>query len=150
MKYFKFLAAAALAVAVAACDKDNGEETPKPETSKYLGTMVVDQNDGTYFTQEEIVVELVIEGNKAQIKMNKVKFAEAMPLTLDMTIPDVAAVADGSSTSLSGDNIIPLAMSGEYPEFTITGLTGTASVNNISFSMMCGQFPLTYTGTAVY
>lgn len=151
MKYLKFLAAAMLAVTVVACgDKGNEEGTKQPKSSKYIGTMVVDQNDETTFTMQDVIVELVVDGNKAEIKMNKVKFAEAMPVTLDMTIPGVTAVKTDATTALSGDNIIPLAMGGKFPNYTITGLTGTATVNNISLSMMCGEYPLTYTGTAVY
>jgi len=50
---------------------------------------------------------------------------------------------------LSGDNIIPLAMGGEFPAYTITELTGEITPQTISCEMMCGTYPLTFSGIIV-
>lgn len=122
------------------------------EDNDYTGTLVVDQNDGTYYTQQEVNVRITFDTDDnggilaAEIKMFQVSFAEKMPMKLDMTIPGVTASATNDGITLSGDNIIPLAMGGEFPAYTITGITGEVTANAVSFGFKCGQYPLTFTG----
>ncbi len=80
--------------------------------------------------------------------MYRVQFAEAMPVKLDMTIPGVECKSVGERIELSGERIIPLAMGGEFPRYTITSLRGTLTDSELQLSMNCGEFPLTYSGTA--
>ena len=83
------------------------------------------------------------------MKMMKVKFAEEMPLTLDMTVSGINYTSSGTKTLISGDQIVPTAMGGEFPAYTITGMSGEiTNEGNIRFSMKCGTFPLSFEGTA--
>lgn len=139
-----------------ACDKDDEPEkelpTPTPVQNSYLGTVTVDQNDGTVFKQQNVEVKYDIAdiaGSKLDIYMYKVKFAEGMPINLDMTIPAVDFTVSGERIDISGDGIVPLAMGGEFPRYTITDLSGTIENGTMSLSMTCGVFPLSYVGTAV-
>ena len=153
MKCLRILAMMAIAVLAGACDKDEPTDPPvEPVTvtdGTYVGTLTVDQNDGTVYTQENVSIEFETEEGIATIKMVQVSFSSRMPLKLDMTIPDITAAEAAEGLSLSGDVIVPLAMGGPFPAYTITGLTGEATPQAISLEMMCGDYPLTFTGKIV-
>ena len=120
------------------------------EIGTHIGILTVDQNDGTFYTQENVSIVFESEESVAKIKMLGVTFSSRMPLKLDMTIPNIMSSPTLSQTfSLSGDNIIPLAMGGEYPIYTITSLTGEVTQQTIFFEMMCGTYPLAFSGVKV-
>lgn len=154
MKLMKLMMCAAmLSLAAVACDKDDEPQqeqpTPPPAQNSYLGVVTVDQNDGTTYKRQNVEVKYDmtdVAGSKLDIYMYKVKFAEAMPMELDMTIPAVDFTVTGERIDLSGDGIIPLAMGGKFPAYTITGLRGTIENNIMTLSMMCGEYPLSYKG----
>ena len=153
MKLINYFACAICAISMlAACENDNNQPAPQPEEptpGSYSGTMNVDQNDGTVFTKQEQVISFeVSESGVMDIFLSKVKFAEAMP-SLDITIPDVAYTLTDSVYTLADDNIIPMAMGNEFPQFTITGLEGAISAEELTVSFNCGPYPVEYSGTAV-
>ena len=154
MKKIIFLLAAVTLFAVA-CDKnDDGKGTDDTdpvgaEYETYAGTLTVDQNDGTIFTKESVTITVAFDGEgKAVVKMLQVKFSDKMPMTLDMTIPGITAVETADGVELSGDGIVPEAMGGPFSAYTITELEGTVTPSAISFEMMCGDFPTSFSGTA--
>lgn len=154
MKQFKFLAALLIAGAtLAACDKDekNDEPTPAETTSaSFQGTLTVDQTDGSTYTQENVVVDYAITDTAGFVLVfNQVSFSPKMPVKLDMTIPNVSYVMIGSEITLAGDKIVPLAMGGEFPKYTITNLSGTIADGTLSVSMNCGSSPLKFTGATM-
>ena len=153
MKQFKFLAALLIAGAtLAACDKDDKNDEPTPAettSSSFKGTLIVDQNDGTNYTQENVVVDYAITDTAGfALTFYQVSFSERMPVKLDMTIPNVSYVMIGSEITLAGNKIVPLAMGGEFPKYTITNLTGTIADGTLSVSMNCGAYPMVFTGAA--
>ncbi len=154
MKLMKLiLCAACVALCAAACDKDDDVENNESVDKCYVGELSVDQNDGTTFKQQNVKVEYEIDTDDAPLKMTicmyEVKFAEGMPIKLDMTIPAVDCTVSGGRIDISGDGIVPLAMGGEFPAYTITDLSGTIENGTMKLSMTCGVFPLSYTGVAV-
>ena len=150
MKQLKFLMIAIIAISMSACEENvPADEEIIVKDGTYKGTLIVDQNDGTSHTQENVSVIFESEENGATIKMLQVSFSPKMPVKLDMTIPKVVTASITEGLSLSGDNIIPLAMGGEFPQYTITEMTGQATPQTISFEMMCGTYPLTFSGTIV-
>ena len=150
MKHLKFLLIITIAVLVGACEEKEPTDNPVTvEDGTYIGTLTVDQNDGTFYTQDNVSIVLEVEENSATIKMMQVSFAPTMPIRLDMTIPDITTVTLSEGLSLSGDNIIPLAMGIEFPIYTITELIGEVTPQTIYFEMMCGTYPLTFSGMIV-
>lgn len=129
---------------------NNGNNTPEEPDADilFVGVMEVDQNDGTIFTKEaqEVTYKIDDEG-VMNIEMRGAKFAAAMPLTLDMTIPGVGYTETTDGYVLEAESIVPLAMGGEFAQFTITNLTGTITDTELTMEFMCGAFPVTYTGT---
>lgn len=155
MKLIKMMLCAACALSLAvACDKSEDDSVLIPVDKTFLGELSVDQTDGTFFRQQEVRVRYEMNTDATPVTMDiymyRVQFAEAMPVKLDMTIPAVEfAVADGV-IELSGDGIVPLAMGGEFLQYTITGLRGKIEDGRMTLSMTCGTFPLSYTGIAMY
>ena len=124
----------------------NDEET---YLEAYIGKLTVNQNDGSVFEQENVEINIdIADDNTMKIIMNQVKFAEGMGIKLDMTIEGIETLETDSGLSISGDNIIPTAMNGiEFPQYIITEMEGEVTTQNITFSMMCGEFPLTFSGS---
>ncbi len=155
MKLIKMMLCAACALSLTvACDKSEDDSVQIPVDKTFLGELSVDQTDGTFFRQQEVQVRYEMNTDATPVTMNiymyRVRFAEAMPVKLDMTIPAVDfSVADGA-IELSGDGIVPLAMGGEFKQYTITGLRGKIEDGRMTLSMTCGSFPLSYAGLAVY
>lgn len=145
------LCAACAALALASCGDDDPQQRFVPVEAGYKGCLTVDQTDGTFFSQQDVEVEYEIEtdANTMSICMYRVRFAEAMPIELDMTIPGVEYILTGDGKiSISGDGIVPLALGGEFPQYTITSLSGRIADGKLEMTMMCGIYPLSYTGTA--
>lgn len=150
MKRFTTLLWVALfALLSASCENgENNELPPKPEKSCYKGTMTVDQNDGTFYTQSDVEVDYEILNGKLNFVMYKVKFASGMPLKLDMVVEGVSYEHTIPGTyTLSGDGLIPYAMGGPFEKYTITELDGSISDTEFKMEFMCGEYPVTYQGT---
>ena len=152
MKNFFFLPVIIPALLMTACNNDEpaGESVTVVAKGTYMGTMAVDQNDSTFYTQDSVnVVFTPTEAGKAEIKMLKVSFSSRMLVKIDMIVPDVTAVEISEGLSLSGDSIVPLAGIAEFPQYTVTGLTGKATPQTLSFELMCGAYPLTFSGESL-
>ena len=129
---------------------DNGENNipKKPDQTRcFTGEMAVDQNDGTFYTQSEVQVDFEIMGDKLNFKMYKVKFADGMPIKLDMAVEGVDYVTTEAGYAISGDGIVPYAMGGPFEKFTITKLIGSITDTQMTLSFICGEYPVTYTGS---
>lgn len=148
MKHLIRLAAIAtlLTIFSVSCKKD--EPAPVPVKADYSGTVTVTFRGADYDT-ENIQVNFTpsADGTTADILINKIKFVPQMPVTLDITIPGVTVTSVKDGFVLSGDGLIPLAMGGEFPQYTVMGLSGTISGNEINFSLQFGDYPTSYKGT---
>ena len=134
-----------------ACDKDKDPEEPiVVENGIYKGKMTVSTEGVISYEQEntEVKIEMGTD-NTISIEMVNVKFAAMMPVTITMLIDGVSATTTDAGLSLSGNDIVPTAMGGPFPSYTITGLTGEVTPQAITFSMMCGIYPLSFEGTIV-
>ena len=140
---------AIMSLAVVACENgDNNALPPKPVDGEcYTGTMTVDQNDGTFYTQDNVEVDYEILDGKLNFVMYKVKFANGMPIKLDMVVEGVDCIGAAGHYVLIGDNIIPYAMGGPFEQFTITRLPGLITDDTMTMSFLCGEYPVTYSGT---
>ena len=147
----KLIALIMCAMMIVACENGDNNNLPNKPVEKrcYMGTMTVDENDGTMYTQDDVEVDYELQDDgKLNFVMYNVKFAMGMPLKLDMVVEGVSYYSkDGDVYTLSGDGIVPYAMGGPFEKFTITKLTGTITDNTMSMSFMCGEYPVTYEGT---
>ena len=149
MKTLKFLILSLVSLAFMACENGENNALPsKPDKGEcYTGTMTVDQNDGTFYTQEDVEVDYEILDGKLNFVMYKVKFANGMPIKLDMVVEGVDCIGAVGHYVLAGNDIVPYAMGGPFEQFTITNLVGAITDDTMTLSFMCGEHPVTYSGT---
>ena len=148
MKTLRFLILSLASLAFVACENGNNNALPsKPEKGEcYTGTMTVYQNDGTFYTQEDVEVDYEILNGKLNFVMYKVKFANGMPIKLDMVVEGVDCIGAVGHYVLAGNNIVPYAMGGPFEQFTITNLVGAITNDTMTLGFMCGEYPVTYSG----
>lgn len=138
-------------LAVAGCSKDNvNEEKEAPRSSVYSGSLNVVAGGKDNVTEGVEVNADIDKDGVLTLVFHKVKFVPQMPVSLDVTVPDVkySKEADGSLL-LSGDGIVPITMMQPYPKYTVTGLTGKMSAKALSVSLNFGEFPTSYFGNVV-
>ena len=129
------------------CDTGDNNLPTKPVEECYIGTLSVDQNDGTFYHQSNVktTYEISAEG-RLSFAMYNVKFAEGMPIKLNMFVDGVAFTEEDGQYTLSGNGLVPYAMGGPFEKFTITNLTGTLTEESFSLEFLCGEYPVTYNG----
>ena len=69
-----------------------------------------------------------------------------MPISLTMTVNGISGVEQNGVVALSGDSIVPMAMGGPFPNYTITNLSGVLTADSLNISFKCGTYPLIYKG----
>ena len=131
-----------------ACSEENTpkDETQKPVDTNYVGQLTVGEGDSNSFVLENVKSKVEYANDKMSILLEGVKFAENMPVSLNMTIPGIDYTT-GDVINFWRTGIVPLAMGGEFPTYPITNLNGTITDGVMSFSMTCGDYPVMYTGT---
>ena len=77
MNKLRLLFLALMSLTFVACENGENNDLPNnPEKEKcYTGTMAVDQNDGTFYTQSDVEVDYEIKDGKLNFVMYKVKFS---------------------------------------------------------------------------
>lgn len=143
-----FVGALSLLMLATACENGHNNDLPNnPDNTCYIGTMDVDQNDGTVYTQQDVEVDYEIKDGKLNFAMYKVKFASGMPVKLDMVVEGADYVETATGYTVSGDGIVPYAMGGPFEKYTITQLEGEITDNTMTLNFMCGEYPVAYSGT---
>ncbi|MBR3990424.1 MAG: hypothetical protein IKI85_07755 [Bacteroidales bacterium] len=146
---FKHMLMAVAAVAAIACQKNSPEETVEAQEASYIGTVTVNSTSGDVFDNENIEVSFTpsVDGKTATLVMYQIKFTPRMPMTLDVTIPDVNISAEGEEIKLACAEVVPLAMGGPFPNYTVTDLTGKISGDELTFSLNFGATPTSFSGS---
>ena len=146
---FKHMLLALAALAAIGCNKNNPEETAGPKEGAYVGTVTVNSTSGEVFDNENIEVSFTPseDGKTATLVMYQIKFTPRMPMTLDVTIPDVNITAEGQDIKLECAEVVPLAMGGPFPNYTVTDLTGKISGGKLTFSLNFGATPTSFSGS---
>lgn len=141
----KFFALALAALTLLACEK-----TPDPivpEETDYVGTLVVESSKGPVENTEARVKFQPNQDGSAELTLYEVKFSPGMPMKLDVTIPDVKVTSTANKITLSGTDIIPLALGGnKFPDHIVTDLTGEIVGDKMTLSLKFGGIPTTYVG----
>ena len=146
---FKHMLLALAALAAIGCNKNNPEETAGPKEGAYVGTVTVNSTSGEVFDNENIEVSFTPseDGKTATLVMYQIKFTPRMPMTLDITIPDVNITAEGQDIKLECAEVVPIAMGGPFPNYTVTDLTGKISGDELTFSLNFGATPTSFSGS---
>ena len=129
-------------------------QEPESIIHTYTGTFSVAPGTDNEADIENATVEFVIapDGATALMNMLQVSFAPGRMPGMDITVPDITMnVALRDSFTFSGEGVIPtIAIGGvatPVDRYTITGFEGEGSAERLSWRMMCGEYPLTFTGT---
>lgn len=129
------------------CEKPNTDDVIPNVRADYEGTVSVVYNGESYDTPGiKVNYSPSEDGRTADITIYQIKFVPQMPVTIDVTIPAVPIVNEGSSIVFSGDNIVPMAMGGEVPRYLVTALSGIVEKEGIRFSLNFGAYPTSYSG----
>jgi len=136
----------ALAGLFAACHINSPEPEIHDETEAYeaLGTLLIPSSG---FTKENLRTEIVlVDNDKLDIYMFDVKFAAAMPVTIDMVISGVPYVQNGSVITFYGDSIVPYAGNKPYEKYIVTELEGSITADSMFIANNYGSTPSVYQG----
>ena len=142
----------AIAAVLAGCDKlekENEEPVSVLKSTDYSGTLTVNASSGAFDTDSiKVSFNATERADSASIILYKVKFSPRMPVSLDVTIPEIVVKKTEKGAILSCDSIVPLAMGGEYPNYTVKGLQGEIMDDLLTFSLNFGSTPTSYQGKA--
>lgn len=135
------------AILLTACGKDAPQQPVLPEESAYTGTLTVIY-EGAPFDNENISVDFTPteDGASASITIHQIRFVPQMPVTIDVTIPGIMLLGNAEKILLSCERVVPLAMGGEYPRYTVTDLSGEIVGNELAFSLKFGDYPTSFAG----
>jgi hypothetical protein len=151
MNCLKIFSIALATIVLSSCGDNKSQPIPVPQNGNYTGTVTVAPGTADAFTLADTEVKFTLSADKttADVEMLKVKFAAAMPVSLDVLISGVTLTKTADGYSISGDNIVPTAMGGTpFAQYTITGLTGTVTASSLTLDMMMGTYPMSFEGTA--
>lgn len=148
--FFRMLLCSVALFSFVACSSDDDDEfiIDPAETLTYMGDMVVDQNDGSVYIDKDLKISVTfdVEKQTATMILYQAKFAERMPIRLDMTVAGVGYQANKDEVSFAGHKIVPNAMGGPFEQYVITNLVGVLSTQEMIFSMVCGEYPVSFRG----
>lgn len=141
------LFAAMLGMLLVSCGKETTEMPLVPEESDYVGTVTVIYQEAP-FDNENISVNFTPseDGETASITLHQIRFVPQMPVAIDVTIPDISLQSTTEKIILSCEKTIPWAMGGEYPRYTVTGLQGEIVGEELTFSLLFGDYPTSFKG----
>ena len=147
-----FLAAAVIALAVlCGCEKEEDSKKSKlPGESAgtaYVGDVVV--SGAMPFTDPG--VEWVIEkqeNGSYTLLLNKTKFAEAMPVRMDMEVRGMANQGSGSAFRFETPSIVPYYNGEQQEARTMTNFRCTADGKTMEVAFICMGLNVEYKGTA--
>ena len=137
-------------VLLISCQKEPRPEELVPGAMDFLGTVSVISKGETFHNKDKkICFSPSEDGTSATLIIYHIKFVPAMPVTIDVTIPNVQIVREGERVLLAADNVIPLALGGEYPKYLVTNLTGVQEGDRLDFSLNFGENPTSFSGTRI-
>ena len=147
--YF-MVAIAAILVSCDKTEKQNEEPVNLLESTDYSGTLTVNASSGVFDTDSVKVSFNVTENaDSASITLFQVKFTPRMPVTLDVTVPAIVVTKTEKGAVLTCERVVPLAMGGEFPNYTVTDFEGEIVDDELTFSLNFGATPTSYQGKAL-
>lgn len=143
----------AIAAILVSCDKtEKQDEEPVNllESTDYSGTLTVNTSSGVFGTDSvKVSFNVTEKADSASITLFQVKFTPRMPVTLDVTVPDIVVAKTEKGAVLTCERVVPLAMGGEFPNHTVTDFEGEIVDDELTFSLNFGATPTLYQGKAL-
>ncbi len=127
-------------------DNDNGStgtDDKKTETT-YNGTLVV--NGGAY-TNDTAKCEIILGKEKLTLNMYDVKFAAAMPMSINLTVPEIPYYTTDGKIVFSGDSIVPMMGVAPVPTYMFNNINGYIENQELNFNATIdGRGSFTFSG----
>ena len=125
----------------------NTPEPPKTDDTKSYEAYGLLTIPSSGFTKENVRTMFVLkENNELDLYMFDVKFANAMPVTIDMLIRGVGYANEGGEIVFYGDSIIPTAGGKPYEKYIVTDLQGIITADSVFITNNYGTTPSVYAG----
>ena len=113
---------------------------------RYNGTVIV---NGTYI-EDSIVCQLATGTDGATLNIFKVKFAANMPVTIDLTVPQIPFERKTDKVTFGGDSIVPMMGVAPVPAFMFETIEGEASSHTLNFNAtILGRGTITFSGNEI-
>jgi len=170
MKKILLLMTAILAIMMVACRPNSDvEPTPTPQpvnpnAEQTISTsglfMVAEGTPGEYSETDTIALE-VLQGNKANIVLENVRFNAMMPIKTTLTLSDLDYTTENKSAAnqyvyhITGTGIIPLYKGAPYTQYTVNDLVFEYDTESQTMRISCtfagshGDMAVTYEGKKI-
>lgn len=138
----KIISFLAIPMLFMACTNDDTPEVkdPTPSTTvSYKGELKVGDitsgSESDYFVMES-VVSVTKNDSTVDILFNDVKFAERMPVLIDITLKHVPSLSAANNLVFRAENVIPFINTDTVPnaEYKFATLHGTIAGNELLFN----------------
>lgn len=130
-------------------DDDNdsstgGSQTSQIENATYNGKLIVNGS----FTKDSTDCQIVFNETKDSLTLNifSVKFAEQMPVSIDISIPGILCSATDGKVTFSGTNITPCIGVVPAPAYLFSEIQGEIENSELKYSAVCTMGTFTFTG----
>ncbi len=119
---------------------DDTEQVVKPRGDKDNTAIVyqgkITMSDG--FEQNSVKVDITyLNDSLMTIRLFQVRFAENMPVSIDMEWRNISYNTNNNELIFSIDSIIPFALNGYLEAFTCYNVNGYTDNNSLIFSFYC-------------
>lgn len=164
---FKFLTWAMmlgmLTLGVASCDDDdddeptnnqqndkdttgeNDQDSVKAHKVRYSGLMTV-VYDGDEYPTDSILIYATDSADFISLDFQGVKFVPQMPVTLDISVPNIPCKMEGGVMTFQADSIVPTMKGVPMPKYMARRIKGEIVREGIKFSLLFGDYPTSYDG----
>lgn len=126
-------------VVLFSCNDDTAEYS-KPANGKNDSTVVYQGNIimSNGFKQDAVKVDIdYLNDSLMTIRLFQVRFAENMPVSIDMEWRNIAYSINNNELIFSIDSIIPFALNGYLEAFTCYNVNGYTDNDSLIFSFYC-------------
>lgn len=141
---------ALMAIIIPSCsDDDNtpGSGETIETTATYNGKLIV---NGSYVKDStDCKIEFAEDSKSFTLNIYKVKFAEAMPMSIDIAISGIPCTVNGDDMTFAGDTIVPLIGIAPAPAYTFYNINGELTDGELQFSAVCTRGLFTFSGKEV-
>lgn len=144
MKKIFFILAAA--TALVACNQ-NQPATPEDETkadfakAHFFEVLGINTVPSEEYTQDSVKAYVYVQENDVvSIELYGIGFSSRMPLTIDMSIPNIGYTRSSERITLSGDSIVPMMGDKPFERYLITNLNGYITKDSLVIVNNYGSF----------
>ena len=120
---------------------DDSLHTNIHNTMKFGGDLIV---NGNFKKENTVCIVRGINDSKLSLDIYKVKFAENMPVEINITIPDIPI--NHKDGTFSGDTIVPLIGVAPAPAYTFSKIEGCLTDSTLTFSATLTRGTFSFSG----